>query len=89
MNSTFFNNNPLFAKYSSKQKKFIWRNEINIATYAYAISVHKSQGNEWDHVYINSDWLSDSWNKSRWYYTAITRAKKTIELKISNNYQIK
>lgn len=89
MNSTFFNNNPLFAKYSSKQKKFIWRSEINIATYAYAISVHKSQGNEWDHVYINSDWLSDSWNKSRWYYTAITRAKKTIELKISNNYQIK
>jgi len=89
MQSDYFKNNPVYSTFCVKEKRFKWNININIATYAYAISVHKSQGNEWDYVYINSDWLSDSWNKSRWYYTAITRAKKKVELKMSNNYQIK
>jgi hypothetical protein len=65
-----------------------WRSNINIATYGYAISVHKSQGNEWDHVYIDASWLAPAWNKARWLYTAITRAKKKVELCNSREFQI-
>jgi tRNA A37 threonylcarbamoyladenosine biosynthesis protein TsaE len=68
-----------------------WRNwdpSVNIATYGYAISVHKSQGNEWDNVYIDGSWLSDAWSKGRWFYTALTRAKKKVELKMSNQFTL-
>jgi len=66
----------------------MWDPKVNIATYGYATSVHKSQGNEWDKVYIDCDWLSDNWNKSRWLYTAVTRAKKRVEIKQSNQFQL-
>tara|TARA_R110001599_G_scaffold336032_2_gene553427 strand:+ start:3844 stop:5211 length:1368 start_codon:yes stop_codon:yes gene_type:complete len=68
--------------------KRMWNKNVNIATYGYATSAHKSQGNEWENVYIDANWLSDSWNKARWMYTAITRATKKVELKISNQFQI-
>lgn len=88
MEQSVFSQNPKYAQYSSKRQKMLWKKEINIATYAYAISVHKSQGNEWDHVYIDAGWLAPSWNKARWFYTAITRAKQTIEIKKSNEYEL-
>lgn len=70
-----------FSKYRQ------WLSNVSISTYGYATSVHKSQGNEWDNVYIDCGYLNNSWNKARWLYTAITRAKKKIELK--NSYQFK
>lgn len=82
----FMDNN--LTKYHKKIKKRLWRKNVNIATYGYATSVHKSQGNEWDNVYIDCDWLSDKWNKARWMYTAITRARKKVELKMSNQFKI-
>lgn len=66
----------------------VWDKKINIATYGYATSVHKAQGNEWDNVYIDASWLSDNWNKSRWMYTAITRAKSKVEIKMSNQIKL-
>ena len=78
----------LLTTYHKKIKERLWRKNVNIATYGYATSVHKSQGNEWDHVYIDCDWLSDKWNKARWMYTAVTRARKKVELKISNQFKI-
>jgi len=78
-----------FMEYNMAMKKRIWNRKVNIATYGYATSVHKSQGNEWDTVYIDCDWLSDKWNHARWLYTAITRAKKRVELKSSRYFQLK
>jgi len=75
--------------YSQTARKKMWNIKVNIATYGYATSVHKSQGNEWDTVYIDCDWLSPKWNHARWLYTAITRAKKRVELKNSNYFQLK
>jgi len=49
--------------------------------YAYCLTVHKSQGSEFDNVFLN---LSSSdkyiWKNSynRWLYTAITRASKNL-----------
>jgi exodeoxyribonuclease-5 len=82
----FMDNN--LVKYHKMLNRRLWRKNLNIATYGYATSTHKSQGNEWDNVYIDCDWLSDNWNKARWLYTAITRAKKKVELKFSNQFKV-
>lgn len=50
--------------------------------YGYAITVHKSQGSQWDHVGFFDDRML-SWNKKqrqRWLYTGITRAVESITL---------
>ena len=89
MSCKFIFNHRIMSKYELKfGNKKIWNNNINIATYGYATSVHKSQGNEWDTVYIDCDWLSPHWNHARWLYTAITRAKKRVELKNSSYFNI-
>ena len=57
---------------------------IVIATYGYAITAHKSQGSQWEKVFVNHDYNADSWNPARWLYTAITRSSKDVILKSSN-----
>jgi ATP-dependent exoDNAse (exonuclease V) alpha subunit len=64
---------------------FGFNKHIIIATYGYAISCHKAQGQEWDNVYIDADWLMPAWNTARWFYTAITRAKSKVQVK-ENKY---
>lgn len=44
--------------------------------YGYAITCHKAQGGEWDQVYVNTFGVKDP----RWSYTAVTRAKKVLEV---------
>jgi len=48
--------------------------------YGYALTVHKSQGSQWDHVvlYDQSFAFRDDWRK--WLYTGITRAAKSITI---------
>lgn len=51
--------------------------------YAYALTCHKSQGGQWDCVFIDAGYLSeDDINPEyfRWLYTALTRAKKQVYL---------
>ena len=80
MSSQKIMHNPRMTEFIDALGKRFWRSDITIATYGYATSVHKSQGNEWDHVFIDGGWLSDAWNHSRWFYTAITRAKKDVQM---------
>ena len=61
---------------------------VNICTWGYAISAHKSQGGQWDNVYIDFNYCAPSWNPNRWLYTAITRAAKKVYLLPSNNYNV-
>lgn len=63
----------------------MFNRDVIIATYGYAISGHKAQGQEWDYVFIDGAFMSQSWNVGKWYYTAITRAKKKVEVK-TNRY---
>lgn len=88
MSAPFIFRHHILTEYNEQLRKRLWNNNVNIATYGYATSVHKSQGNEWDNVYIDCDWLSDKWNQSRWLYTAITRAKKKVELKSSRYFKL-
>ena len=49
--------------------------------FAYAITVHKSQGSEWDNVLLFDEWLPPKvWDMKRWRYTGITRAAKKLEV---------
>ena len=47
--------------------------------YAYCLSVHKSQGSEFDHIILVMPQGSDVFGREV-FYTAITRAKKQIEM---------
>ena len=51
---------------------------IGLFDFAYAITVHKAQGSEWDSVGVVEQ-IARTWNPSRWRYTAATRAAKRLE----------
>jgi len=51
--------------------------------FSYAVTCHKAQGGQWDSVFIDHDYLPDeliSIENLRWFYTAFTRASKTLYL---------
>ena len=50
--------------------------------FSYAITCHKSQGGQWDRIFIEQPYLPDGPNKDylRWLYTAITRSKAKLYL---------
>lgn len=51
--------------------------------YGYAITCHKSQGGEWEDVYVHvprNITLNPTKATYQWIYTAMTRAKKTLHL---------
>ena len=60
--------------------RYFFNKDVIIATYGYAISCHKAQGQEWDNVYIDAGWLMPVWDSAKWFYTAITRAKCKVEV---------
>lgn len=54
---------------------------LNRFDYAYAITCHKSQGSEFDHVLVYSQPIgSDKTERARWLYTAITRGRSKVTL---------
>ena len=51
--------------------------------YAYAVTCHKAQGGQWEHVYIDQGYITEemlSPDYFRWLYTAITRATEQVYL---------
>lgn len=51
-----------------------------IVSYGYAITGHKSQGGEWDNVWVDYHYAQNQKTDDyfRWAYTVTTRAKKTL-----------
>jgi exodeoxyribonuclease V len=47
---------------------------------AYALTVHKAQGSQWDHVVLFDESFAFRENRSRWLYTGITRAAKRLTI---------
>ncbi len=92
---TYNENNKLYQEVSAdyadiknkrtmyeKIKKNPYFNALQIK-FAYAITCHKAQGGQWDHVYIDHGYLTDDMISKeflRWLYTAFTRASKKIYL---------
>ena len=82
-----FDNNIVYLK----------REELSTIKHAYVMSIHKSQGSEFDHVILP---ISNVYNKmlyNKLIYTAISRAKKSLTIigsteafiySVNNNYSI-
>ncbi len=67
---------------NKKIKENMFFNALQIK-FAYAITCHKSQGGQWDNVFVDLGYYTkDMLNKSflRWLYTAFTRASKKLYL---------
>ncbi len=50
--------------------------------YAYALSVHKAQGSQWDNVVVLDEAFAFREDAMRWRYTALTRAAERVTLAI-------
>lgn len=51
--------------------------------YAYAVTCHKAQGGQWEHVYVDQGYMTDDMLTNdyiHWLYTAFTRATKKLYL---------
>ncbi|MAY22239.1 MAG: ATP-dependent endonuclease [Flavobacteriaceae bacterium] len=76
-----------YADVKSNYKKFLsiknnkYFNALQVK-FSYAITCHKSQGGQWDTVFIEQPYLPNGIDKEyiRWLYTAITRAKNKLYL---------
>jgi len=76
-----------FAHERSKYKKFLavknnkYFNALQVK-FSYAITCHKSQGGQWNTVFVEQPYLPNGVDKEylRWLYTAVTRAKKQLYL---------
>ncbi|MGD1890281.1 MAG: ATP-dependent RecD-like DNA helicase [Cyclobacteriaceae bacterium] len=70
-----------------KQQQEAVRNDLYLnalqVKYAYALTCHKSQGGQWDAVFVDQGYLPDerlTMEYIRWLYTAVTRAKQQLFL---------
>lgn len=76
-----------YADEGSKYKKFLavknnsYFNALQVK-FSYAITCHKSQGGQWNTVFVEQPYLSGAMDREylRWLYTAITRAKDRLYL---------
>ncbi|AWX45680.1 Exodeoxyribonuclease V [Flagellimonas maritima] len=76
-----------YAHEKSKYKKFLgvknnkFFNALQVK-FSYAITCHKSQGGQWNTVFVEQPYLPNGVDKDylRWLYTAVTRAKEKLFL---------
>ncbi|MEW2923051.1 ATP-binding domain-containing protein [Muricauda sp. ANG21] len=76
-----------YAHEKSKYKQFLgvknnkYFNALQVK-FSYAITCHKSQGGQWNTVFVEQPYLPNGVDKDylRWLYTAVTRAKQQLFL---------
>jgi len=76
-----------YAHEKSKYKQFMgvkknkFFNALQVK-FSYAITCHKSQGGQWNTVFVEQPYLPNGMDKDylRWLYTAVTRAKEKLVL---------
>jgi exodeoxyribonuclease-5 len=84
----FFEIEKDFAQEKNKRKRYqlIMKtphfNALQIK-YAYAVTAHKSQGGQWEYVFIDYSFLPESMEMKgylQWLYTCLTRATQKVFL---------
>lgn len=76
-----------YAHEKSKYKRFLgvknnkYFNALQVK-FSYAITCHKSQGGQWNTVFVEQPYLPNGVDREylRWLYTAVTRAKEKLYL---------
>lgn len=66
--------------FSGTEAKLTWgeRRDFDEMTYGYALTVHKSQGSQWQNVMLFDESRSFRESQSRWLYTGVTRAAERV-----------
>jgi exodeoxyribonuclease-5 len=61
---------------------FTWeqRKAYDEFDYGYVLTVHKSQGSQWDDVVLFDESFAFPESRERWLYTGITRAAKRVTI---------
>jgi exodeoxyribonuclease-5 len=54
--------------------------ELPFCDYGYVLTVHKSQGSQWDDVVLFDESFAFQDSRARWLYTGITRAAKRLSV---------
>lgn len=71
---------PKSDQYYEAMRKDKYLNSLR-ANFGYAVTCHKSQGGEWEKVYLflnKSMYIMPPPTLTRWWYTAVTRAKESL-----------
>lgn len=76
-----FEDEPSSYKRFLGVKKSKYLNSLQVK-FSYAITCHKSQGGQWDTVFVEQPYLPNGIDRDylRWLYTAVTRAKEKLYL---------
>jgi ATP-dependent exoDNAse (exonuclease V) alpha subunit len=77
-----YEDQPSKKKRDEKIKGNPYFNALQIK-FAYALTCHKTQGGQWENVFIDAGYLKDDMINTeylRWLYTAVTRATKKVYL---------
>lgn len=64
-------------QFGKETNEFEYSQAANPFDYAYAITAHKAQGDEWPNVIVYEQRCS-MWDNTRWAYTAASRAKESL-----------
>lgn len=64
-------------QFGKESNDFHFNQEPHPFDYAYAITCHKAQGDEWGNVIVYEQ-KTDKWDSARWNYTAASRAKNGL-----------
>ncbi|MEI7485873.1 MAG: ATP-dependent RecD-like DNA helicase [Chryseobacterium sp.] len=72
-------------QWGKEKSDFKFYQEENPFDYAYAITAHKSQGDEFDSVIVYEERCNE-WDHKKWCYTAASRAKHSIVWVARSNY---
>ena len=73
---------PSWKKKMEKMRQDPYLNCLQVK-FSYAVTCHKAQGGQWEHVFIDHGYLTDDMINTdfyRWLYTAITRATQNVYL---------
>ena len=68
-------------QFGKEKNEFEFSQDTNPFDYAYCITAHKAQGDEWENVLVIEQQCKN-WSHKRWAYTAASRAKKTLKWKV-------
>jgi exodeoxyribonuclease-5 len=72
----------LKAAFETPEEEIPWqmKRRYDDFDYGYALTVHKSQGSQWENVYLFNESFAFREHSARWLYTAITRASERLTI---------
>ena len=69
---------PNFFDGTEEEAPWELRRHTDEFTFGYALTVHKSQGSQWDDIVLFDEAYAFREHRARWLYTGLTRAAETI-----------